>query len=289
MRMLKAQKVEYVKKLKKEIASYKTVAIMPIDQIPDRLLQKVRNKLEPESRFIMARKTLVAKAIGEEHLKNLSKHMDRNFALILSNKEPFELYKIINENKLKLGAKPRQISPADIVIESGDTSIAPGQTVTELKNAGIDVQIQKGKVVIAKQKVLVAKGTKISGAVANALKILEIKPFEVAPKLNVAVSGGLVYTDAALMINEDYVKAQIMSDFREAHVLSVQLGIVTQYNIEILVIRAYKEAMAIGIETKLPVPEIVKILLANAAMQASGLSEQTGAETEAKAETTDNA
>ncbi len=31
MRMIKAQKMEYVNSLKKEIAAYKTVAIMPID------------------------------------------------------------------------------------------------------------------------------------------------------------------------------------------------------------------------------------------------------------------
>jgi large subunit ribosomal protein L10 len=276
MRMLKAQKVEYVKKLKKEVASYKTVAIMPIDQIPDRLLQKVRNKLKPESQFIMARKTLIVKAIGAEHLKSLEKHMDKNFALILSNKEPYELYKVMTESKLKLGAKPKQIAPADIVIEPGDTSIAPGQTVTELKNAGIDVQIQKGKVVIAKEKVLVAKGTKISGAVANALKILDIKPFEVAPKLNVAISGGLVYGEAALRVDEEFVKAEIMSNFREAFVASIQLGIVNEYNAEMLVLRAYREAMTIGIEAKIPEPDIMKILVANAAAQASGLAETAG-------------
>ena len=53
----------------------------------------------------------------------------------------------------------------------------PGQTVTELKAAGIDVQIQKGKVVIAKDKVLVKKGETISPGVAKALHTLEVYPF----------------------------------------------------------------------------------------------------------------
>ena len=53
MRMLKAQKIEYVNSLKKEIAAYKTVAIMPIDTVPDRLLQKIRNKLKPDARIIL--------------------------------------------------------------------------------------------------------------------------------------------------------------------------------------------------------------------------------------------
>ena len=37
----KQQKAEYVAKLQKELDSAKTVAIMPLDGMPDRLLQKV--------------------------------------------------------------------------------------------------------------------------------------------------------------------------------------------------------------------------------------------------------
>lgn len=276
MRMLKAQKIEYVNSLKKEISTYKTIAIMPIDTVPDRLLQKIRNKLKPDSKLIMGRKTLVVKALGAERMKPFENHMVKNFALVLSNKEPFELYKVISESKLKLGAKPKQVAPSDIVIEPGDTSIAPGQTVTELKNAGIDVQIQKGKVVISKQKVLVAKGTKISGAVANALKILEIKPFEVAPRLDAAVSGGLLYTNATLRVNEDFVRAEIVKNFMEAYLMSIEIGMPTPYNAEVLIIRAYRGAMSVGIEAKIMEPEIVKILVANAAAQASGLADTAG-------------
>jgi large subunit ribosomal protein L10 len=278
MRMFKPQKVNYVKSLIKEIASYKTVAVMPIDAIPDRLLQQVRNKLKPDSKLIITKKSLISRALKGAKLEDMEKGLERNFAIVLSNKEPFELYKAINTNRLRLGAKPKQVALSDIVIEPGDTSIAPGQTVTELKSAGIDVQIQKGKVVIAKQKVLVEKGKKISGAIANALKILEIKPFEVAPKLNMAVSSGLVYTEAALRVNEDYVRAEIVKNFMEAYAVSVELGIVTEYNVVMLITRAHRSAMSVGIEAKIPEPEIVKILMASAAVQASGIAEKVGGE-----------
>jgi large subunit ribosomal protein L10 len=278
MRMFKQQKVDYVKTLVKEISSYKTVAVMPIDAIPDRLLQQVRNKLKPDSKLIITKKSLISRALKGANLENMGNGLERNFAIVLSNKEPFELYKEINTNKLRLGAKPKQVAISDIVIEPGDTSIAPGQTVTELKSAGIDVQIQKGKVVIAKQKVLVEKGKKISGAIANALKILEIKPFEVAPILNMAVSSGLVYTEAALRVNEDFVRVEIVKNFMEAYEMSVELGIVTEYNVVMFITRAHRSAMTVGIEAKIPEPEIVKILVANAAAQASGINDKIGGE-----------
>ncbi len=276
MPMLKAQKVEYANALKKEIESYKTAAVMPIDAIPDRLLQKVRNQLKPDSKLIIARKSLLVRALGEKKLKSFEKHFDKNFALVLSNKEPFELYKIISGNRLKLGAKPNQIALEDILIEPGDTSVAPGQTVTELKNAGIDVQIQKGKVVIAKKKVLVEKGKKISGAVANALKILDIKPFEISPKLSVAMENGLLFSELALKIDQEFVKSEILKDFSEAYAMSIALGVVTEYNVKALLLKAYMGAMNVGIEAKVLEPEIVKILIANAAAQATGLAGKAG-------------
>lgn len=276
MTMLKAQKVEYVKKLQKEVASYKTAAVMPIDGVPDRLLQKVRNELKPDSHLIITRKTLLVRALGEEKLAHLEKSMGKNFALVLSNREPFELYKTINSNKLRLGAKPNQVAMSDITVEPGDTSIAPGQTVTELKNAGIDVQIQKGKVVIAKRKVLVEKGKKISGAVANALKILEIKPFEVAPRLSVALSGNLLFSEVALRIDRDFVVGEMLKNFAEAYAVSLEAGIVNEYNANVFVLRGYRGAVALGLEARIMEPEIVKMLMANAAMQASGLADKTG-------------
>ncbi len=272
MTMLKAQKVEYVKKLQKEISGYKTTAVMPIDGVPDRLLQKVRNQLKPDSKVIIARKTLLTRALGKEKLAHLEKNLSKNFAVVVSNKEPSELYRIINGNRLKLGAKPNQVAPKDIEIEPGETSVAPGQTVTELKSAGIDVQIQKGKVVIAKKKVIVESGKKISAAVANALKILEIKPFEIAPKLNVALSGGLLFNEMALGIDNEFVTKEILKDFSEAYALSLEMGMVTRYNANVLIMRAYRGAMALGIDAKIPEREIVKMLVANAAIGAVSLA-----------------
>lgn len=159
--MIKGQKVEFVKKLKKEMKTYKTVAIMPTGSVPDRLVQKVRNQLKPNAKFVIARKSLIMRALeGDETLKGLDALVPSNFAIILTNMDPTELNKIISANRMKLGAKPNQLSPEDINIEAGETTIAPGQAVTDLKTAGIDVQIQKGKVVISKSKVLVAKGAR---------------------------------------------------------------------------------------------------------------------------------
>jgi large subunit ribosomal protein L10 len=267
--MLKKEKVAYVKKIQKEIKTYKTIAIMPIDGIPDRLVQKAKNTLKPHTKFIVARKTLINKILeGDEKLMRLMQHMEGNFALILSNDEPDKLNEIISGNKIKLGAKPNQISPLDIMIESGETSIAPGQAVTDLKTAGIDVQIQKGKVVISKSKTLVAKGAKISGAIAKALKMLDIQPFSAGTKLRVVLYDNILFTEQALSINRDFVTAEIARSFSQAHSLTMAIGYITPYNVNGFIGKAYMSALGLGLSAKIYEPEVSEKLLAQAVLEA---------------------
>ncbi|MDE1804561.1 MAG: 50S ribosomal protein L10 [Candidatus Micrarchaeota archaeon] len=271
--MLKAQKVEYAKKLKAEIKKYKVVGVLPLSAIPDRLLQKVKNQVKPDTKLVIARKSLLLKAMeGDERLTKLTPMIEKNVALILTNKDPFELHRIISSNKLKLAAKPNQISPKNLDIEAGETTIPPGQAVTDLKAAGIDVQIQKGKVVIAKDKTLVAQGAKISLAVAKALTMLDIKPFEVSASIGAMVSDGLFITSDVLTITPELVSKQIAQGFNVANSLTTQIGYVTQYNVGTLLKRGYLGALGVGMATKSYEPGIVEKLIANAVGQAIGVS-----------------
>lgn len=278
MAILKSQKIELVKRLAKELKSHKTIAVLSTEGLPDRLLQKVKNQLKGKADVVIARKTLLARALKESGFESLEGQINGNAALIISDSDPMELYKTIRSNRLQLAAKPNQVSPADISIEPGDTSIAPGQTVTDLKAGGIDVKIDKGKVVISKGKVLVTKGAKISGAVANALKILDIKPFAVSPKLRVALSGGLLYGEAALGMDEEFVISEATKSFRAAYALSLEIGLMTKYNADVLMARGYRNAIAVGMEAKVPEPEITKMLLAKGASQATEVSSESGAQ-----------
>ncbi len=269
MPMLKKEKIELVNKIKEELKEYKTVGVMPIDSIPDRLLQKVRNSMREETKIIFARKNLLLKALeSSPELSKLSQYVSGNTVLVLSNKDPIELYNEIKSNKLKLAAKPNQIAPNDIVVEAGETSIPPGQGVTDLKAAGIDVQIQKGKVVISKSKVLVPKGSKISVAVSKALRMLDILPFEVAPELAGAVYENILFTKEVFSINRESVMRDIAIAFAQAYNLTIEAGYVTEYNVNALIRKAYLSALGLGLAANIYEPEVVEKLLAKAVAEA---------------------
>ncbi len=264
--MIKDEKVKFVNELKSELKGYKLYGIMPLNGVPDTLFQKVKNQLKPNAKIVVARKTLLLKIMeGNENTKILEKYVDGNVALVLSKEtDPFELYHIIDSNRLKLSAKPGQISPSDIVIEAGETSIPPGQAVTELKAGGIDVKIDKGKVVISKTKVLVAKGNKIATPVAKALKTLNITPFETGTKIAAITSGGILFTEQVLGINAQVVTKDLTTAFYGAYALTLDIGYVTSQNAKELLKRGYLSALGVGLKTKTYTPQTIEQLLAEA-------------------------
>lgn len=270
--MLKAQKVEFVKKVQAEAKKYKVAAIMPYEALPDRLVQKIRNQLKPDTKFVTGRKSLLMKITDTPALKQLQPHINGSVALILSNKDPMELYTLISSNKLRLLAKPNQVAPEEIYIESGETSIPPGQGVTDMKAAGIDVKIDKGKVVISRSKVLVPKGAKISVAITKALKMLDIAPFEAKGQLKVLVDDGLLFTEAVFKVNTQFVQEQLTRDFRSAYELSLAMNFVTRYNVSEFIRRAFVSALAVGVEGKIPEAEALEKLIGNASLGARSLS-----------------
>ena len=280
--MIKAQKVEFVENLKKDLKTYKTIGILPIQEVPDRLTQKAKNMLKPDTKIIVARKSLILRALeSNPELKRLTVHINSNFALIMSNKSSEELNEIISSNRIKLSAKPNQVSPEDISIEAGETTIAPGQAVTDLKTAGIDVQIQKGKVVISKSKVLVKQGTKISIPVSKALKMLDIMPFEAGTQVSALLSEGILYHGLALKVNAEFLTNEISKSFAQACAIASNAGIVTSYNVKDSISKAYLSALGLGLEAKVYEPEIAEKLLAQAvreAMSVNALPKDSAAE-----------
>ena len=212
----KQQKSEFVAQASKDLKGYKSVAIIALGGIPDRLLQLSRNRMKGEAKFILGRKTLLTKILeSDARTKGLVKYLEDTSAIVLTNSDPFELYGKLKENALRLKAKPNQKALDAITIKGGETTLQPGQAVTELKQAGIDVQIQKGKVVIAKDKVI-KPGEVVTGAMAKALHSLNITPFTVSIEPDVVSNGNLLFTKEILSFTKESMLKSIAVAFSAA-------------------------------------------------------------------------
>ncbi len=273
MALRKDEKAKFVQEGKTAITKYSVVGVVPLSAVPDRLFQSAKNKMRSNTRFIIGRKTLLTKILeANEKTKELTKDLTGTSAIILTNEDPFKLYHDFKANSIKLAAKPNQISPDDINIAAGETSIQPGQAVTELKQAGIDVKIDKGKVVISKEKTLVKKGGVITPAIAKALKTLDIMPFTAVLEPAVLLSGTIALTREILSIDAVSVTRDVSHAFACAYTLALEAKIVNSYTIRSFIEMAYRSSVALGVGAKLTEPGIIEKLIAEAASGAGALN-----------------
>ncbi len=275
--LTKTEKISFVDARKKLVGKYKVIGIVQLKGVPDRLLQSTKNALRQNTKFIMGRKTLLKRILeSNADTKKLVEGLTDTSAIILSNDDPFELHSKFSSNSLRLAAKPGQIAPDDVSIKAGETGIQPGQTVTDLKSAGIDVQIQKGKVVIAKDKVIVKKGEVIGTGMAKGLHTLDILPFMAIIEPSVLLSDGILFNKKALSINAQFLTRELAACFGRALSLSLEANIINNYTINNFIAKAYNNALNLGLEAKLPDSGIVDLLLAGAAAQAAALNSKMG-------------
>ena len=279
-------KKEEVSELKDLIGSYDVVGIVDLLNIPAKQLQEMRKSLKGKAVIRMSKKNLIDLALEDcdadkTNVTGLSEHMNGQIAVIATEMNPFKLYKILEDSKTSAPAKPGQIATADIVIPEGDTGFQPGPFLGELQQVGVPAKIDKGKIVVQKETVIVPEGEEVSKQVAATLSRLEINPMEVGIDLKAVYEEGAIYTSDVLAIDEEKTLADIQGAFRNAFNLSVNAAIPTEKTISTIISVAHSKAFNVAIEAAIMNSKTSETLigLANAKMLAlaSEVADEEGA------------
>ena len=270
--MVKEEKKQIVETLSEEIAAAKVVAVVDLHTLPASLLHSLRKEIKGKGRVIITKTTLLNRALVKAKKDQLAKYVVGEKALLVSDLDPFMLYKKARGNPLKVYAKPDQVAPYDIIVPAGETMLPPGPVLSELKQAGVDARIQAGKIAVAKDSTVAKKGAKITDVIAKALQKLDIRPFELNVSIPAAVEDDVLYTEDVLHVDEKEFLASIQKVHLGAYQLSMEIGYVTKDNVKDMLMKAYRNSRTVGIEQNIAVPELMEELLKKAARQASALS-----------------
>jgi large subunit ribosomal protein L10 len=273
-------KKEEIKDIKGLIDSHSVVGMANLADIPAPQLQKMRHNLKDTTTIKMSRKTLMSLALGESsksNIDNLGEYMEGQPALIFTNMNPFKLYKILEASKTAAPAKAGSIAPFDIVVPKGDTAFKPGPILGELQKAGIPAKIDKGKIVITKDKVIVAEGEAVPRDVAGILTRLEIQPMEVGIDLIAAYEDETVYTSDILTIDEEKTLSDIQKAFSRALNLSVNASIYTKEAMPLIILNAETKAMNLALNAEILTSKTTDLLLSKAYLQMLALASELAA------------
>lgn len=270
-------KKEEVKDLKGLIKSHKVVGIANLADIPAPQLQKMRRTLKDSATVKMSRKTLMNLALNDcdkSNIESLIEHMEGQPALIFTDMNPFKLYKILENSKTQAPAKAGNIAPADIVVPKGDTAFNPGPMLGELQKIGIPAKIEKGKIVITKDKTVVDAGEEIPRNVASILTRLEIYPMEVGIDLRAAYEDQTIYTSDLLTIDSEKTLSDVQKAFTQALNLSVSAVIFNKESTPILLQNAATKALNLALNAEILTEKTREILLSQAYSQMLALASE---------------
>jgi large subunit ribosomal protein L10 len=198
--------------------------------------------------------------------------IDGQTAVVTADINPFRLFRELEATKTRAPARGGEVAPEDLWVRAGDTPFKPGPIVGELQKAGIPAAIERGKVVIRQDKLMVKTGQRIPREVAQQLARLEIFPLVVGLDLRGAYEAGTVFRRDVLAIDDAVVRGQIAQAGLEALALALASAYPTRETIRPLLAKAHAEALSLAVESEFPTKETVKLLLARAQAQMLALA-----------------
>lgn len=244
------RKIEFVRALTEELKKGKVIGLVNIRGIPAVQMASIRKKLKNSGIFFRVSKNnllkLALKDVNPE-TEALSEYIEDQCGVVCANMNPFKLYKELMATITPAPAKGGEIAPDDIYVKKGETNYPPGPLIGDFQRAGIPAAIEKGKIVIKSDKLLVKKGEVIPRDVALALTKLEIYPMEVGLRPIAIYDDGIVYKPEQLHIDPERYLGDIQAAYRNAFNLAFNIGYPTRDTIEVLVLKANTEARNLAI------------------------------------------
>src|SRR5881296_2041352 len=202
-------KKQLVETLATRCAQARVVGIANIHAIPAPQFQAIRKKLSGRATITVAKNSLLRLALEQASEKKpdlvkLSDTIEGQTAVVTADINPFRLFKELEATKTRAPARGGEVAPEDLWVRAGETPFKPGPVVGELQKAGIPAAIERGKVMIRQDKLMVKAGQRIPRDVAQQLARHEIFPLVVGLDLRGAYEAGMVFRRDALAVESEF-------------------------------------------------------------------------------------
>ena len=275
------KKKREVKELENMLSGHNVVGLLDMYKMPGRQLQKIRDKLRKEAVIKMGKKRMIKMAVnnlGKEDLKKLYEKDVKEPALILSNENPFSLFKKLKENRSPAPAKAGDIAPNDIFIRAGPTSQTPGPAISIFQKVGLKTGVKDGKIHISSDKKVVKAGEEITKEATEVFNLLRMEPMEIGLDLVAAYEKGVIYNKDVLDIDADEYMRRIENCLTKSINFSLNLNYPTHSTINLMLRKAFSEARSLCIDANIVGKDFINDILSKSIAQAKAVENELTAE-----------
>ena len=277
--MLKQEKPKHVDDLTSMLENYSVIGMLNMHKMPARALQQMRESMRGQAVIKMSRRSMLKKAMqksSKKNIKMLEDKMTKVPALLLTNENPFRLFKLLKENRTPAAAKTGDVAIKDITIQKGATPLPPGPSISTLQKVGLKTSVQAGKINVMADKVVCKAGEKVTTEVADVLSLLKMEPMEIGMDLSYVLEDGTVYGKDVLDVSvEDYIN-DLTRCVIEGVNLSVNTGYPTRLTAPIMLQKAFMEAKTLATDRDIIEKDFIKDIIAKAERSAKALEGKVG-------------
>lgn len=202
--------------------------------------------------------------------------------LIFSDTPVYELKPIIESNKVKTAAKVGVIAPCNVEVPPGPTGMDPSQ-ISFFHALNISTKIVKGQIEITKDYVVCETGKPVTNSQSALLRKLNIMPFEYGMVVSSVYQDGNILSPEVVSLTPSDIIGIFQTGASYITGLSLELGFVNQASAPQYIINAFKNLLAISLESDYKIAELDSLTSAPA-QQSGGAAVEKKVEAPAAAE-----
>ncbi|KAG6395362.1 hypothetical protein SASPL_146005 [Salvia splendens] len=200
--------------------------------------------------------------VGSKQLQNIRKGLRGdsvgNVGLIFTKGDLKEVSEEVAKYKVGAPARVGLVAPIDVVVPPGNTGLDPSQT-SFFQVLNIPTKINKGTVEIITPVELIKKGDKVGSSEAALLAKLGIRPFSYGLIVTSVYDNGTVFSPEVLDMTEEDLIEKFALGVSMVTSLSLAISYPTLAAAPHMFVNAYKNALAIAVETEYSFPQADKV------------------------------
>lgn len=269
-------KKESLKQLQGLLSKYPVIAAADLTKVRSSQIHELRKRLRERVSMVVAKNNLLRKSVElgdykEPRLGEFVKDLTGSNILLFSELNPYSLIILLDKSKVRVPAKGGDIATNEIMIPAGNTGLPPGPVISEFGEIKVQTKIEGGSIWVAKDSVVAQKGDVITAKMASVLSKLGLKPMEAGLSLTVAYDNGSILHAEDLTFDLPAYRNEFISAINDALNLSTEAGYITIENAPRILMKGFREALAVAGEAAFLEDGTIEFVLKRAVANAAAL------------------
>ncbi len=261
------------------MSKYTVIAAADLTKVRSSQIHELRKRLRDRVTMVVAKNNLLRKSVElgdfkEAKLGEFVKDLTGSNILLFSELNPYSLIILLDKSKVRVPAKAGDIATNEIMIPAGNTGLPPGPVISEFGEIRVRTKIEGGSIWVASDSVVARRGDKITAKMASVLSKLGLKPMEAGLTLVVAFDNGTILRGGDLAVDLPSYKNDLITAINDALNLSTEVGYVTVENAPRILVKGFREALALAGEAAFLEEGTIEYVLKRAVANATALDKK---------------